>query len=211
MNDYPAFIDLKNKKAVVVGGGKVSERKVRSLVKAGASVKIISPVITANLEKLKEKGQVTHIRRNYRKGDLRDAFVVIAGTSSKEINSGIARDAGYLVNVVNSPAEGNYIVPSLVRRGSLSIAISTGGTSPAVSKAVRKEIEGYFGMEFARYLSFIEQVRKKAVKQISDNKKREKFLKSLASEKAFRILRNKGLSELSRKALAQLEGIKNRV
>ncbi len=206
---YPAFIDLEDKKAVVVGGGRVAERKARSLVKAGALVNVISPAITTGLETLKGKKKIRHIERSYKRGDLHDAFVVIAATSSVQINKKIAEDAKHLVNVIDAPAGGNFIVPSFVERGSLAIAISTGGTSPAVSRAIRKEIEKYYGREFAEYLRFVELIRRKAMEKISNNKKRERFLKSLASEEIFSTLRDKGLNIVSEKILTSLNSMKS--
>lgn len=208
MKYYPAFLDVKNKKAVVVGGGKVSERKVRLLISAGANVTLISPDITDNLRTLTEKGFLEHIQRNYKKGDLKDAYIVIAGTSSAATNTKVAQEAGHLVNVIDIPYEGNYIVPSIVKRGPLTIAISTEGASPAISKAIRKEIEGYYSREFARYLRFVEMVRKKAMKKIKNDKKREQFLKSLASEALLDDLRSKGFSTVQKEILSSLDSIK---
>jgi precorrin-2 dehydrogenase/sirohydrochlorin ferrochelatase len=194
---YPAFLSLKNKKAVVVGGGKVAERKVRLLVKAGANVKIISPVITKPLEKLRDEGNLKHVNRNYIKRDLKNAYIVIAATSSVELNTKIAGDSENLVNVVDTPSEGNYIVPSVVTRGPLTIAISTEGTSPAVSKTIRKEVEKHYSKEFTNYMRFLEVMREKAVAEITDSNKRRKFLKSLASEKLICIVRNQGFGAAS--------------
>ena len=197
MRYYPAFLSLKNKKAVVVGGGKVAERKVRLLVKAGANVKIISPVITKPLEKLRDEGNLKHVNRNYIKRDLKNAYIVIAATSSVELNTKIAGDSENLVNVVDTPSEGNYIVPSVVTRGPLTIAISTEGTSPAVSKTIRKEVEKHYSKEFTNYMRFLEVMREKAVAEITDSNKRRKFLKSLASEKLICIVRNQGFGAAS--------------
>ncbi|MEF9475852.1 MAG: bifunctional precorrin-2 dehydrogenase/sirohydrochlorin ferrochelatase [Candidatus Mariimomonas ferrooxydans] len=214
MKYYPVFLKLNAKKAVVIGGGKIAERKARVLIKAGASVKIISPAITKPLERLKKKGLLAHVKRNYRKGDLKDAFIVIAGTSSVKTNSKIARDARYLgipgsvpgnrnndsllINIIDTPSEGNFIAPSIVKRGPLTIAISTTGCSPAVSKTIRKELEKLYGNEFTHYLRLLEKIRKKAMKEIKNDKKREEFLKKLASEKIFNALRRNGPAGLSR-------------
>ncbi len=204
MKYYPAFIDIQNRKAVVVGGGSVAARKVRSLLKAGAKVTVISPELTASLKKLKQEGLIRHLQRIYRKGDAKGAFIVISGTSSAEINAAIAGEAEQLVNVVDLPSRGNFIVPSVVRRGPLTIAVSTEGASPAVSKAIRKEIEKNYGTEFARYLRFVEKVRKLAADTIPDRKKREQFLKSLAAEKRFSALRSKGFDRVSEEILSKL-------
>ncbi len=207
MKYYPAFINLKNKKVVVVGGGRVAERKALSLIKAGADVSVISPTVTARIAKLKASGNLTHIKRHYKKGDLKDAFIVIAGTSSKETNKKISQDAALLTNVIDVPSEGNFIVPSLIRRGPLTIAISTEGASPAISKAIRREMENLYNAEFARYLRFVESIRKRAIKEISSDKKRVKFLKFVASDKIIRTLRKKGFKEVSERISEALENI----
>jgi len=202
---YPAFLNLKNQKTVVIGGGKVAERKTRALLKAGASVKIISPSLTHGLEVLSRSGKLTHIKRRYKRTDIKAAFLVIAATSSPGTNTAIAEDAEFLVNVVDAPSEGNAIAPSIVRRGRLSIAVATEGASPAISKAIRKEIEQLYGRDFALYLGFAEAIRKKAMNKITDFRKRERFLKSLASEKIFRDLRNKGFSAVSKTVSRSLD------
>ena len=197
MKYYPAFIDLRNKPAVVIGGGSVAERKVRSLVKAGAHVRVISPEITKGLAKLREKGVLKYTKRTYRKGDLKRAFIVIAGTSSSQVNKKIADEAECLINVIDVPSEGNFIVPSLVRQGALSIAISTKGTSPAISKAIRKEIQVLYGKEYGRYLKFVETVRQKALTDIKDTGKRKRFLNFLASDRILSGLRARGFDNVA--------------
>ena len=210
MKYYPAFLNLKDKTTVVVGGGKVAERKVRTLIKAGAAVKVISPVITAGIKKLKEKGMLKHVKRNYRMGDIENVFIVIACTSSDEINREIAQNAGGLVNVIDSPSEGNFIVPSVVKQGRLTVAISTDGASPAVSKAIRKEIERQYDKEFSLYLRFLESLRKRVMKEIKNSRQRERFFRSLASEEIFNSLRNNGFVMTSKKILASLDKMKNK-
>lgn len=198
MKYYPIFLNLKCKKAIVVGGGNVAERKILTLIKAGAFVKVISPDITKRLKLLRARGLLAHIRRHYRKGDVKDAFIVIAGTSSVQTNSKITQEARHLMNVIDTPSEGNFIAPSIIKRGPLTIAISTEGCSPAMSKAIRKEIESLYNTEFAKYLKFLGVIREKALREIKDNKKREKFLKKLASEDIFNLLRSRGFKFVSR-------------
>ena len=103
---YPAFLDLRGKKCVVVGGGSIAERKVTALVASGADVHVISPQLVAALNSLRAKGAIRHIARAYRTGDLRDAFLVIAATSDEDINRTVSRDAPFLVNVVDAPGPG---------------------------------------------------------------------------------------------------------
>jgi precorrin-2 dehydrogenase/sirohydrochlorin ferrochelatase len=198
---YPVFVRLNDKRVVVVGGGRVAERKALTLIKAGAMVDVISPTITKNLQRYRDKGLVRHIERDYKRGDLKGAFIVIAATSSRDVNSHVEREAqrrGCLINVVDTPSEGNFIAPSFIRRGPLTIAISTEGYSPAISRAIRRELESLYGPEFTRYLRFAGNIRKEAIRSIQDRKKREKLLKFLSSSKVFTTLRNKGFAEARR-------------
>ncbi len=176
---YPVFLNLKGKRAVVIGGGKVAERKILTLLKARADITVISPQLTKRLKKL--KGKIKHIPRQYRKGDLKGSFLVIAATDSQAINKKVSEDAPCLVNVVDAPSLCNFIVPAVVRRGPLTIAISTSGVSPALSRSIRKELERLYGPELADYLRSLEKIRVQAIKEIPDRKKRTKFLKNLAS------------------------------
>jgi len=184
-NYYPAFLDLTGKRCVVVGGGRVAERKCSALIRAGAKVTVISPEITRRLEGYREKGLIKHIRRQYRKGDIGAAFIVVVATGSKDTNKKVAGDAlasHKLLNVVDAPSLCNFIVPSVVKRGPLTIAISTGGASPAVARAIRKEIEQLYGPEFSRFLNAMKRVRQMAMREIPDRRERERFLRGLVGK-----------------------------
>lgn len=188
---YPVFLDLAGKKAVVVGGGLVAERKVLSLLKAGARVFVISPVVTVRLSRHAEKGSITHIKRRYRRGDLKDAFLAIAATDSKEVNSRVAGEAPRLCNVVDSAELSNFIVPSSISRGDLLIAVSTGGVSPALARAIRLELENFYGSEFGKYLSQIKSKREKAMRELSDPRERNRYLKTLGARCVLETIRKK--------------------
>jgi precorrin-2 dehydrogenase/sirohydrochlorin ferrochelatase len=203
MNYYPAFLNLQGKKVIVVGGGNVAERKVLTLIKSGAVVTVISPLLTKRLQKAKEAGQMRHLSRAYRKGDLKDSFMVIAATDAPEVNTSVAADAPGLLNVVDVPSECNFIAPSVVERGPLVFAISTGGTSPAFAKAVRKEIEKSYGKVFSDYLGFIKTLRSHAMQDIPDKAAREKFLKGLASVDMLDTLRRKGLDTVKKSVMVR--------
>ncbi|OGW37241.1 MAG: hypothetical protein A2Y97_11690 [Nitrospirae bacterium RBG_13_39_12] len=192
---YPAFLSLRGKSSVVIGGGKVAERKVLGLIKAGSEVVIISPYLTKRLEREKKGGRVKHICRQYRKGDLKNAFLVIAATDTFSINKQISEDSPCLVNVVDTPELCNFIVPSVMNLGPLNIAVSTSGISPALSGSIRKELEELFKPEFHKYLKLLKKIRAKAMKEIRDNRQRSEFLKAVASEKTVKILRKKGYRE----------------
>ncbi len=205
MDYYPVFLNLEGKKAVVVGGGKVAERKVTSLVAAGADVTVISPSLTRGLRKILSEGSIRYISRLYRKKDVKGAFLVIAATDSSDTNRRVSKDAPALVNVVDVPAECNFIAPSVVRRGQLLIAISTGGASPAFSKALRKELQVCYGPEFSGYLKFVKEIRLKAMAAIPQGNRRERFLKGLASEEILSMLRAKGVDAVKKMVKGRLE------
>ncbi len=193
---YPAFLNLKDKRVIIVGGGKVAERKIFALLKVDADVTVISPTITKRIEALKHIGGIRHISRKYRKGDQKNAFLVIAATDSLDINKEVFQDTICLANVVDSPSLCNFIVPSVVKRGPLTIAISSSGISPGLSRTIRKELEKLYGSKFTKYLELLKNIRYRVMKEIPDSKKRAEFLKGIASEKMIKILRQKGLREV---------------
>lgn len=177
---YPVLLNLKGKKVIVVGGGKVAERKALPLLRSGAKVTVISPECTERLKKENLRKHIQYVPRRYKKGDLKNAFLVIAATDSAETNRKISEDAPYLVNVVDKPLLCNFIVPSVVRRGPLTIAVSTSGISPSLARTIRKELEGLYGREFEKHLNYIKKMRVKALSGIKNDKERIKFLRGLS-------------------------------
>jgi siroheme synthase-like protein len=164
MSDYyPIFLNIRGKKCVVVGGGEVAERKVRGLVEHHPSILVISPHISEGLGELAAQGLIKVVRRDYRPGDLKDALVVIAATDDPEVNNLVADEGqgrGALVNVVDTPQSSNFIVPALVRRGDVCIAISTGGRSPALSRKIRTQLERSLAQEYASLALLLAEVRR---------------------------------------------------
>jgi len=159
---YPIMLNIKGEKCVVVGGGKVALRKVKMLLECGAKVTVISPTLHQDLVRLAQDKAIRLIKQDYEPGDLDGAVAVIAATDAEEINRSVAHEAknrGILVNVVDNPGESDFIVPSFLRRGDLTIAISTGGTSPALAKKIRTKLEQDFGKEYGLLLPLIGEVR----------------------------------------------------
>ncbi len=197
---YPLFLNLSGKKAVVVGGGQVAERKAVRLLSAGAHVTLISPEITKKIALMKQHRKIRHIARSYRKGDVQGAFLVIAATDSPFVNERVSQDAPCLVNVVDTPHLCNCIVPSTMIRGPLKIAVSTGGVSPALSHSIRAEIEKAYGNEFTRYLQSLKKIRRDAMMMIHNKRERTSFLKCIASQEMVHKVRRKGFKEMRRTA-----------
>jgi len=159
---YPIFLNLEGKKCVVVGGGEVALRKVRALLDSGAKVVVVSPTLNSGLAQLAEVGTISLISREYEPKDLKDAVIVVAATDIAEVNQKIAKKArkhGFLVNVADRPEASDFIMPSLVRRGDLILAVSTSGASPALAKKIRMRLEQTFGEEYSPLLSLIKEVR----------------------------------------------------
>ena len=138
---YPLFLELTGQPVTVVGAGKVAARKIRTLLATGACVTVIAPVASPALRRLKK---VRWLRRRYQPGDLRGARLVVAATDDLAVNRQVCAEAHrrrQLVNCAAPPAAGNFIVPAIVRHGAFTIAISTGGASPAAAKALRQQLE----------------------------------------------------------------------
>lgn len=157
---YPLFLDLTGQPVVVVGGGQVATRKVRTLLRAGAAVTVIAPVLTPALRRTK---RLRRIRRCYRPGDLRGARLAIAATDDLAVNERVCREAArrrVLVNCIAPPAAGHFIVPSQVRRGGIHLAISTGGASPAFAKQLRRDLEEFLGQTYPARLKKMSAARR---------------------------------------------------
>lgn len=159
---YPVHLDIRNRKCVVVGGGRVAERKVKHLLECGAEITVVSPQLSPELQRLVQRGQVAALQREYRETDLAGSLLVVAATDDRRVNQAVARDArrkNLLVNVVDDPERCNFIVPSVVRRGNLVVTISTGGDSPALARWLRLQFEEMLGPEYASLLALIADVR----------------------------------------------------
>ncbi|MBI4787728.1 MAG: bifunctional precorrin-2 dehydrogenase/sirohydrochlorin ferrochelatase [Chloroflexi bacterium] len=177
---------LDGKLCVVVGGGEVAERKVRALLEAGAKVRLIAPRVTAGLSTRAQSGEIEWWPREYCAGDLADAFLVIATTDDAGTNAAIARDAtapGCLLNVVDDPTLCNFIAPAVVRRGDLTIAISTGGDVPALAAYLRAHLEAQFGDEWGAYVAFLARLRPQIAARYPDlDARRAAWARVLASD-----------------------------
>jgi siroheme synthase-like protein len=159
---YPIFLNIKDKRCVVVGGGQVAHRKAKMLLEGRANVFVISPNPHPEIIKLSKRKTIHLIQRDYKPGDLKDAAIILACTDVKEVNHKVAdeaKKAGVLVNVADDPKRSDFISPSLFKRGNLMLAISTAGISPALARKIRTKLEKTFGEEYASLLSLIGEVR----------------------------------------------------
>ena len=162
MTYYPVFLKISGRKCVVVGGGQVALRKVKILLEHSADVEVISPDLCPELAQLHDDGAVRALSREYREGDLKDAFVAIAATDNSEINRQVVLEAqskAVLINVVDDAENSDFIVPSYLRRGDITIAVSTAGKSPALARKIRTRLEKELGDEYAYLTSLIGETR----------------------------------------------------
>jgi precorrin-2 dehydrogenase/sirohydrochlorin ferrochelatase len=181
---YPVFLDVEGRKCVVVGGGTVALRKAKALADAGARVGVVSPQFCRSFLSLEKKATVTLFRKRFQANDLDRAFLAIACTDDRNVNDRVhdaANRRGILVNVVDFPPQCNFIVPSVVSRGALTIAVSTSGVSPALARRIRIELESLYDNKYATFLALMKKARDKVIKEVSSAQKRKKLFESLTT------------------------------
>ena len=165
---YPIFLNVRGRRCVVIGGGKVALRKVKVLVEHGANVEVVSPVPCPELSKLAAAKTIGVLHKEYEPQDLKGAFIAIAAATESDTNQKVADEARrqkILVNVANSPEQSDFILPSYLSRGDLTIAVSTAGRSPALARKVRTRLEQNFGEEYASLTGLVEEVRSELKKR----------------------------------------------
>ncbi len=184
----PIYCNLQDRKVVIVGGGRVAGRKVRSLLPSGAKITVISPEVTHDLACLIKHNNIRHLKRSFSTGDLRDAWLVIAATDDAKVQEQVFSEAerlGCLCNVVDRPEKCSFIVPSVVKRGALTMAVSTGGQSPGLARALRKRLEEEFPEEWAPYVELAGRLRR----LILSSKDPERIQRGLERLVCFRCIR----------------------
>lgn len=175
MRHYPMMVNLHNKPCLVVGGGRVAERKIGSLLAAGASVTVVAPFCTEAVEAWALEGRMALARRPFAPEDVRDAVIVIAATSDADVNLSVYQSCQphQWVNIVDRPDLCTFTVPSVVERGDLQIAISTGGHNPGLAKKLRRQLELTVGPEYEEYTRFLGEMRRRVLAlPLAETKKR---------------------------------------
>jgi precorrin-2 dehydrogenase/sirohydrochlorin ferrochelatase len=192
MKYYPVYLDLRGRVCVVVGGGRVAERKAIALLDAGAEPVIVSPVLSTALTTLAGSGRVSLRKKHFEASDIRGAFLAVAATDDAATNEAVARacrSAGVLVNVADAPDAGTFIAPSVVSRGDLLIAVSTCGASPALARKVRKDLERAYGPEYGLFLERMAELRRRLLAGVTDEKVRRKVFQSVVDSDALALLK----------------------
>ena len=159
---YPVALELAGRRCVVTGGGREAEGKARALLEAGADVVVIASRVSDGLRDLMRRGEITHVPRPYQRGDLSGAFLVIAADTDRSVRAQVFAEAEaerVLCNAVDDVDHCHFAIPSLVRRGELLLAISTGGRAPALAKRLRRRLTEQFGWQWAALVDVLGDVR----------------------------------------------------
>ena len=202
MGYYPIFIELTERRCLVIGGGAVAERKVEELLAVGGRVTVISPTIADGLRDLLAQGSIRHVERAYEWGDLVDCELVFAATDDPEINAAAFREARsrrIWINSADDPAHCDFILPGVIRRGDLAVAVSTGGASPAATRAIREELEDYLA-DYARFVQVASEARRQ-LREKSVSVSGAVWNKALKGD--FRRLIREGRAEEAKKVLLE--------
>lgn len=177
---YPIMLKIEDKIVSVVGGGEVALRKVLTLLKYKTEVRVISPEFILDFEYISDK--VKLIKENYSDGLIKGSFLVVAATSSKDVNKSIAsfcKENNILCNVVDDPEISDFLVPSSIKRGSLVISVSTSGKSPALASKIRKELEEMYPGDYEEYVDLLGEIREVLQQKCLEISLRKKILKEL--------------------------------
>lgn len=190
-HNYPIMLNIKGKNCLVVGGGTVAHRKIKTLLSHLARVTVISEDLTEELKKVFDNGEIDWIQKKYESGDIKDAALVFAATDSREVNLIVAQEAqeaGILINIADCPELCDFIVPSKVEQGDLTIAISTNGKSPALAKKIREQLDKQFGPHYAKFLEIMGDLREKITEKIPEINLREKLYRDLVNSDIIKLL-----------------------
>lgn len=196
---YPVFLQVHGRRCLVVGGGDVAARKAASLVECAASVHVVSPRLSPELAALANAGTIAVSQRPYEPADTVGAGLVIAATDNADVNRQVAldcRENNIPVNVVDAPELCDFIVPAVIRRGPLTIAVSTAGTLPAMAKKIRETLENEFDQAYGELLEALGAARTRVLRDVPDAARRKQIFSRLAAEDLLSLLREQGHSAL---------------
>jgi siroheme synthase-like protein len=199
---YPVCLNVINRSCLIIGGGKVAERKALSLLRAGGLIRIVSPKVTSELARLAKQGKVSWIKREYQESDLEQIYLVIAATNRKELNRQISQDArkrGVLVNIVDEPELSDFITPAVVKRGKLIISISTSGVCPALARWIKQEVEEEYSSAYGKLLEILEKARLKVKASYARENQRQQVINKLINAETIRLAKLEKYQELERR------------
>lgn len=179
---YPIFLNLTGKRCLVIGGGKVAERKIETLLEYDAQVIVVSPESSVRIKELARDNLIKGLQRVFIPTDLDDVFMVFIATGDSELNKSVAelcRIKGILVNAVDDPPNCDFYVPAILRRNSLCVAVSTEGNSPLLAAKIRNELESIISVEYGEWVHILGQLRDEIKKADIDIGQRQAIFANL--------------------------------
>ena len=200
---YPVFLSLAERLVVVVGGGAVAERKVAGLLPCGARVRLVAPEVTPGLARLAERGEIEHVARGFRPGDLEGAFLALAEPGGADRDAAFFAEAerrGVFANVEDVVDRCSFIAPSIVRRGDLAVAISTSGRAPALAVRLRQRLERELGPEYGALLELAGRLRAPLARSVPDFEERRRRWYELVDSDVLALFRDGRPAEAAERA-----------
>jgi uroporphyrin-III C-methyltransferase/precorrin-2 dehydrogenase/sirohydrochlorin ferrochelatase len=191
MKYLPVFLRLEGRSCLVVGGGKVAARKVAMLLRAGAKISVVAPALCDELDKLRDSGRILYTCREFRDEDIDGRVLVIAATDNEAVNrqvSLVADSQRIPVNVVDTPELCSFIVPSVVDRSPVQVAVSTGGASPVLARLLRARLESFIPSAYGRLAELVDEFRHKVKQRFTDSRQRRYFWESVLQGRVAELL-----------------------
>ena len=188
---YPVFLDVAGRSVLIVGGGEVASRKIETLLRCDAKIMVVALDTVSEISDLAEAGRIQLMAREYRFEDLEAQFVVIAATGDTEVNRRVGEDArqrGILVNVVDAPQLCDFIVPATFERGPIQVAVSTGGSSPALARVIRSSLESVLTPAIAELAEILGDLRPVAKEALATDEDRKRFFATLVDSDVLELL-----------------------
>lgn len=190
---YPIFLDIENRDVLIVGGGAVCARKAETMMKYGAKVTVVAPEVTDEIRAWARAKKLKVRRKEYEESDLDGATIVIASTDDMHVNARVARDCRQQripVNVVDITHLCEFIVPAVVEQGSITVAVSTGGKSPALARTLKEDLQKFVGPEYAEINDLLGSLRDSAKSVLPTDRDRKRFFDGILAEGVLDMLRS---------------------
>ena len=189
---YPIFLDIEDRDVLIIGGGPVCARKAETMMRYGARVTVVAPNFNEEIEQWADADRLTIRRKQYQPSDLKGASIVIASTDSEAVNTRVAADCRKRkipVNVVDVTHLCEFIVPAIVEQGSIQIAVSTGGNSPALARTLRETLQKFVGPEYAQANDLLGSLRGSAKRRLATDGDRKRFFDEIVEKDLIGLLR----------------------
>lgn len=205
---FPAFLNLQNKRCVIVGGGRVAFRKACRMLQSGALLKVVAPDFVEDFYKASEHHEMELVQRMYERRDIEGASLVCAASSNPKLNRQVCMDAseaGIWVNNASDFKEGDFIIPASYSQGGLQFSVTTGGASPYLARSIISKLKRQYGESFQAYLELLSNWRRTILDSGLDQQSQHELLKWLASEEVLNMVGEGRLDEIEENLEKQWE------